>query len=191
MAVYEIASLFLNGITAISTLFISVATWLALSAWKSQLHGKVEFDLTRRIFVGVLSTKKLIGRIRAVVSIDNKNLLWERLDEVTTHLDVDLDEAEVICGTLLKDARKSLADCCKELRKAQRRYDQLQSGQGPKMADEKRSELQRECNATLLETLDSNDDFAQRVQYAVGHFESKLRPLLNPNRTKSEASKNN
>ena len=141
-------------ISTISDLVIAVAAvvgatvaGVGVSAWRRELHGRTEYELARRVLIGVHRVRDEIGRVRSpfisgwefadrpgrkpnqsTCDAEDKAYAyqnrWKPLQEVSVALDVDLVEAEVIWGDILKEAWIGLRKCTAELWVAISRYVQ-------------------------------------------------------------------
>lgn len=175
---------------------------LGLHTWKSEMRGRDEYDLARRILTAVYKVRNVTRHVResamhsgewrdrpgrnSTDSITNPiETDWEdtayayqrRLDGLRAELDrldLALLEAEALWDDLLKRPSEEIQKCCRELAGAIRRYLRARM---PNTRYTYSAEEMKSIEAIVWQD-DEEDLFFTRVAAAVMDFESALEPYL-------------
>jgi hypothetical protein len=167
-----------------------------LRTWRRQLHGQVEYDLARRTLREVYRTRDAIRQVRAawmygseyadrpgrdpqvVHHADDVAYAYQarlnKLFAVTSDLQVNLLEAEVLWGELLASPRTHLIQLTNELSLSIGEHVDMMRTQA-RYTKEELSKIR-----AIVFMLSDTDPFSLRVTEVVREFENALRPHLDP-----------
>lgn len=196
-------------ITDFAVAFASlIAAWVAvsgLSAWRHQLKGKTEYDLAKRILLGLFRYRDAIHGVRNPVMWGNEKpsppeekrqhmtrdeieyygteqayqKRWDRVTEQRASLYPELLEAEVIWGTELDERIKKINRLQGELKNAVRRHLELQD---PKIDERKKDAIEKYHNKKrdILydESFEESDEFSKDMLSEIQSIEEFLKPKL-------------
>ncbi len=143
-----------------------------LGTWRRELRGHADFDMARRVMLGVYQLRNELRQVRSVFSPDSPDTRYERINDKASELDIVLLEAEALWGNRLHAAIRTLQDCVTSWRGQLRKHYRT---------IKKRVELSEQDYEKMDAILcgDEDDEFGQRIEEAVGEFETVLRPTLN------------
>ncbi len=201
----EIITVIKDFILAGAAITGSIVAVKGLGTWRRQLKGQSEYELSRRILVGLFKYRDAINSVRnpamfsyeiPVPSEDEAKGMkqddieyygvskayqnrWEKVQEQRTSLYADQLEAEAIWGCELNELFKTLFALERELFILVRNYLILMDPKANKARKEaiiKRDQKRRDI--MYDESADEPDEFKQELLDAIGHIENYLKPKL-------------
>lgn len=190
-----------NVIVGLAVGAAAIIAWRGLNTWRSELRGRSEYELARRILASVVRTRDAIHRLRRPFMTgleysdrpghdpDKKvatpeDILhayqkrWEPVAAASRNVDVEMAEAEVLWGDLLRPAHRELTICANTIWIHVTRHVQLEAKDSavehmkPKKIQETRSIVFDDSTSS------KPDDFARTVNDAATAFRQALRPYL-------------
>lgn len=198
MSITDWIKLVCDVLVACAVVAGAVIAGCSLRTWRHELRGRNEYDLARRILTNVLHVRNSIEVIRnsTIEWLEDRTTLVEEVKstnhgeltyadqqrrakfyETETELRVNLIEAEVLWGDMLKEHWKSLYACISELRKNLRAYRRAETS---KRAKPLSKEEWKAIKSVIYQDFDNleEDGFGCEVARAVQSFEKALRPYL-------------
>jgi len=193
----------LNVIMAGAALVGAAVAVLGLKTWRSQLKGKTEWELARRLLREVYRLRAQFSRVRNPVMLGGEmqaayeaagldpeggaptsdgrtnglvyQRRWEGLQGTMADLDVEALEAEVLWGKDAQEALAPLRKCASELFAALHMYLRY-SGKNPTWtpSHEKRQEIE----AKVWEIRGDDDILSDQIDEAISRIEKFLRRHL-------------
>lgn len=192
----EAFQLVTDSVTTLAVVAGIIIAGMGLQTWRRELHGKAEYELARKVLLGVYRIRDAVDQFRAPLISgwemvpDGEHIVpgagppanshgialarrWSRVADTYSQLQVDLLEAEVLWGESLKNLRNNLADRLSELRNAADLLVELeQAGDGN---DNRSGKV--ELRRTVFRIVDQ-DAFGPKFLSVVGAFEAELRSQI-------------
>jgi hypothetical protein len=202
----ECVSIIKDGALAASAITGAVIAVKGLSTWRTQLKGKSEYELSRRILVSLFRYRDAIADVRHPMMWANEmpappddearqmsrekirwygvssayQKRWEKVKEQRTALYADLLEAEALWGSLLKAPFDKVFALQHELMINIRNYLELMDPDTPLVTraavEKKIMRKGRDIRCDNLE--DEGDEFKDDLLAAMGEIEKLLKSKL-------------
>lgn len=169
----SIITLVCDLLTASATMTVAYVAVRGMHTWREQMTGQDQYSVSKRILKGVFLLENLIQRIRACISREDTNRLWDRFDEVASELDTAFIEGRVFWGSELQKAKIDLKTCVSELRIASRMLSELNS-KGSQLPPGKLFELKQPYEEVVWDH-GPDDRFTAQLKLAVERVECVVR----------------
>ena len=195
----EVGSAIVTSIAAVVGVWVA---WRGVSAWRSELRGRTEYDLARRILVGVYRVREGVRSVRSPLMSSAEYAQREGRDpksegtsaadlayaydrrfkairDAMDGLDVDFLEAEAVWGNLLATPAGELRQCVRELWVSITMY--VNSHQtSPPWSERDRERVMKQVQPIIwpMGTPATPDYFGDRLTHAVESFDGLLKVHL-------------
>lgn len=195
-----------NAVTAVAAVVAVSIAWSGLNTWRSQLRGKAEYELARRVLKIVYEVREAMTSVRRPMiwmteileaadalgdAAQKENwaalpeaeeavyrLRWKRVQSAVSNLPTELLEAEVLWGPEAMNTLEPLRKRILELQQAVEAQVGYLSELRPGRKTEKNEYLKAQERVLKAKETASDDAFGQEVQQAVVIAERFLRPKL-------------
>ena len=198
----DIYTLFKDSVIAAAAIGGVIVAHGGLQAWRAQLRGTVEYELTRRLLRATYKYRDGFSLVRHPVMFGSEHpplpadfqgtrdderfhglagaysSRWDRLMDARRELDAELLEAEVIWDNSIRDKYRKLFELQGELFSVLSSYlgaSNPRNSEGVRRAAE---QFLRERRDALYETNFEEDTFSKDLRAAVQDVESTLKPHL-------------
>ncbi|BFM13654.1 hypothetical protein R50072_38070 [Simiduia litorea] len=205
MDCFQIISLIKDLILAGVAITGAVVAVKGLGTWQRQLKGQSEYDLSRRILIGLYRYRDAINRVRNPVmwpyempyptdeeakGMDQRQIRfygtskayqarWEKVQDEKTILNTDLLEAEAIWGNRLDELFKKVFTLESELFTKIRRQMEIANPDTDGARREAVSKLDNNSRDIMYDlSTEDPDEFKRDLLAAIATIETYLKPKL-------------